>query len=188
MRSPGLQGVTTSTKGTDMIKVHQRASSTGAGGMFGRPVAVHGEPAGVMTVARTRMPTSQRREMVLVSRCFQRVTEMFAAAAAGRSGEDALQAIESAFGQLFKQRTLPLMRVHAYVSGTDPEIQGATSAAFRELRDSLERLTGPPPAQVQRSSGIGMLMTATTAMDLQAIDNRWTSPCHGMSGKGTGTA
>ena len=60
------------------------------------------------------------------------------------------------------------MQLHAYAAATDPEIRAATRAAFQELRVSVGQLTGLPPAQVQQWLGIGMLMTATTAMNLQA--------------------
>jgi len=99
------------------------------------------------------------------------MAEVFAAAAAGRAGEDALQAIGRAFGRLRQQRTLPLMQLHAYAACTDPEIQAATRAAFGDFTDCPERLTGLPPARVHRWLGTGLLMTAATAMDLRAIDN-----------------
>jgi len=115
-------------------------------------------------------PTKKALFLALVRRCFQQMAEVLAAAAAGRAGEDALQAMGSAFGHLCEEQTLPLMQMHAYAACTDPEIRAATRAAFWELRDSVERLTGLPPAQVQRWFGIGMLMTATTAMNQQAAD------------------
>lgn len=117
-------------------------------------------------------PTKKALFVSLVRRCFQQVAEVLAAAAAGRAGEDALQAIGSAFGQLCRQRTLPLMQVHAYAACADPEIRAATHAAFGDLRDSVERLTGLPPAQVQRWFGTAILMTAATAMDLPATGTR----------------
>jgi len=98
------------------------------------------------------------------------VTQALAAAAAGHAGEEALQAMGTAFGQLCQQRTLPLMQMQAYAACTDPDIQAATRAAFRDLRDSVEQLTGLSPARVQRWLGTGMLMSAATAMNLQAAD------------------
>jgi hypothetical protein len=71
------------------------------------------------------------------------------------------------------------MRLHAYAAAADPEIQATTRAAFRELRDSVEQLTGLPPAQVHRWFGIGILMTAATAMNLQAVH----SPRHAIPGE-----
>jgi Zn finger protein HypA/HybF involved in hydrogenase expression len=76
----------------------------------------------------------------------------------------------SAFRQLCKERTLPLMQVQAYAACTDPEIRATTCAALRELRITVGQLTGLPPAQVQRCLATGMLMTAATAMNLQAVD------------------
>ena len=116
-------------------------------------------------------PTKKALFLAVLRRCFQQMAEALATAAAGHAGEEALQAMGSAFGQLCQQRTLPLMQLHAYAACTDPEIRAATRAAFQELRDSVERLTGLlPPARVQGWLGTGMLMTATTAMNPQAAD------------------
>ena len=122
-------------------------------------------------------PTKKALFLALVKRCFHQVAQVFAAAAAGQAGERALEAMESAFGQLCTERTLLLMQVQAYAAASDPEIQVAALGAFRELTMSVERLTGLPPARVQRWFGIGMLMTAATAMDTPAVDDRWTSRC-----------
>jgi len=122
-------------------------------------------------------PTKKALFLTLVRRCFQQVTQALAAAAAGHAGEEALQAMGTAFGQLCQERTLPLMQMQAYAACTDPDIQAATRAAFRDLSISVEQLTGLSPARVQRWLGTAMLMSAATAMNLQAADMpRGTSP------------
>ena len=60
-------------------------------------------------------PTKKALFVSLVRRCFRQVEEVLATAAAGRSGEDALQAIGNAFGQLCTKRTLPLIQSSAQV-------------------------------------------------------------------------
>ena len=108
----------------------------------------------------------------MVRGCFQQMAEVFAAAATGQAGEDALQAMGTAFAQLCQQRTLPLLaQLHAYAACTDPRIRAATRAAFGDLRHCVERLTGLPPARVHRWLGTGLLMTAAIAMDLHSADN-----------------
>lgn len=52
------------------------------------------------------------------------------------------------------------------------DVRVATQAAFGDLRDAVERLTGLPPARVQRWLGIAMPSTAATAMNLQATGTR----------------
>jgi len=113
-------------------------------------------------------PAKKALFLAVVRRCFQQMAEVFAAAAAGRAAQDALQAIGSAFAQLCQQRTLPLPQVHAYAARTDPQIQAATQAAFGELADCIELLTGLPPAQVHRWLGTGLLIAAAT--DLHPAD------------------
>ena len=112
-------------------------------------------------------PTKKALFLSVVQQCFQQVTQALATAAAGLAGEDALQAMGCAFGQLCQLRTLPLVQLHAYAACTDPDIRAATRAAYGDLRDSIEWVTGLPPARVQRWLGTGLLMTAATAMNLQ---------------------
>jgi AcrR family transcriptional regulator len=52
-------------------------------------------------------PTKRAMFLSLVRQCFQQVAEVLATAAADQAGEEALQAIGSAFRQLCKERTLP---------------------------------------------------------------------------------
>jgi len=140
-----------------------------ARGLHGTPTHDIAQRAGISQPYLFRLfPTKKTLFLALVRRCFQQVTQVLATAAAGQTGADARQAMESAFGQLCKARTLPLMQMHAYAASTDPEIRAATRAGFRELKNSVEQLTGLPPAQVQRWLGIAVLNTAATAMNLQA--------------------
>jgi AcrR family transcriptional regulator len=145
-----------------------------ARGLDGTPAQDIARRAGISHPYLFRLfSTKKALFLALVSRCFQQVGQALATAAAGHTGEDALQAMGSAFGQLCQQRTLPLMQLHAYAACADPDIRAATRAAFRDLTDSVERLTGPPPARAHRWLGTGALRTATTAMNLHAADIPW---------------
>jgi hypothetical protein len=115
--------------------------------------------------------------LAVVRRCFQLVADVFAAAAEDKAGEDALAATRNAFSRLRKERTLLLVQIHACAAWTDPRIQAATRTEFQELWLMAGRLTGLPPDRVRDWFGSGMLMTATTAMDLQAVDKRWATWC-----------
>jgi AcrR family transcriptional regulator len=151
-----------------------------ARGLDGTPAQDIARRAGISQPYLFRLfPTKKALFLAVVRRCFQQARQVLATAAAGHAGEDALQAMGSAFGQLCQQRTLPLMQLHAYAACTDPDIRAATRAAFGDLTDSIERLTGLPPARVQRWLGTGMLMTATTAMNPPAAD----IPRHAVAGE-----
>src|SRR5271170_7558177 len=66
----------------------------------------------------------------LVERGFARVSLTFDEAAKGLSGEDALAAMGSAYGQLLADRDLLLLQMHAYAASQDPEIGVATRRCF----------------------------------------------------------
>jgi AcrR family transcriptional regulator len=122
-------------------------------------------------------PTKKALFLALVERCFKRVADTFAAAAADRFGEDARQAMADAYERLLDDRTLLLAQMHAYAACDDPDIRAATRAGYRELWLLVERLTGLPFQQVVEFFAMGMLMNVAAAMDLPAVDERWTSWC-----------
>ena len=122
-------------------------------------------------------PTKKALFLALVERCFQRIAEAFTAAAADRVGEEALEAMGEAYEQLLDNRTLLLLQMHAYAACDDPDIRTATRAGFRALWMLVERLTGLPFDRVIQFFAMGMLINVAAAMDLPAVDERWTSWC-----------
>jgi AcrR family transcriptional regulator len=122
-------------------------------------------------------PTKKALFLALVDRCFQRVADTFAAAAADRVGEEAIEAMGDAYEELLGDRTLLLVQMHAYAACEDPEIRTATRAGFRRLWLLVERLTGLSFQRVTEFFAMGMLINVAAAMDLPAVDERWTSWC-----------
>lgn len=122
-------------------------------------------------------PTKKALFIALVERCFQRVAETFTAAAHDRTGEEALAAMGDAYEQLLEDRTLLLLQMHAYAACADPDIREATRTGFRQLWLLVERLTGLPFDRITEFFAMGMLMNVAAAMDLPAVDERWTSWC-----------
>jgi len=122
-------------------------------------------------------PTKKALFLALVGRCFRRVEAAFTAAAKDAVGEDALEAMGDAYERLLGDRTLLLLQMQAYAACDDPEIRQATRAGFKELWTLVERLTGLPFERVVEFFAMGMLMNVAAAMDLPAVDERWTSWC-----------
>jgi AcrR family transcriptional regulator len=122
-------------------------------------------------------PTKKSLFLALVERCFQRVAEAFTAAAADRVGEEAMEAMGDAYEQLLGDRTLLLLQMHAYAACDDADIRITTRAGFRALWLLVERLTGLPFDRVTQFFAMGMLMNVAAAMDLPAVDERWTMWC-----------
>lgn len=122
-------------------------------------------------------PTKKALFLALVDRCFQQVAAAFEAAAADRVGEDALEAMADAYHQLLQDRTLLLLQLQAYAACDDPEIRDATRTGFKQLWALVERLSGLPYERVVMFFAMGMLMNVAAAMDLPAVDERWTRWC-----------
>jgi AcrR family transcriptional regulator len=122
-------------------------------------------------------PTKKALFLALSERCFGRVRDTFAAAAGEQTGEAALAAMGDAYEQLLSDRSLLLMQMQAYAASSDPGIREVTRAGFRDLWLLVERITGLPFNRVVEFFAMGMLMNVAAALDLPAVDERWTSWC-----------
>jgi AcrR family transcriptional regulator len=120
-------------------------------------------------------PTKKALFLELVDRCYRRVADAFTAAAGDRTGDAALEAMGDAYERLLDDRTLLLLQMQAYAACEDPEIRAATRAGFKKLWELVERQTGLPFQTVVDFFAAGMLMNVSAAMDLRAVDERWTS-------------
>ncbi len=120
-------------------------------------------------------PTKKALFLALVERCFRRVEDAFTAAAGDAVGVEALDAMGGAYHKLLEDRTLLLLQMQAYAASDDPEIRVATRAGYKKLWNLVERLTGLPFEPVREFFAMGMLMNVAAALDLPAVDERWTS-------------
>src|SRR6202021_209805 len=147
-------------------------------GLAGPPTQDVPRQAGISQPYLFRLfPTKKALFIELVNRCFQRVRDAFTAAAGDLTGEEALMAMADAYEQLLEDRTLLLLQMQAYAACHDPEIRAATRSGFKKLWELIERLTGLPVQTVVDFFAVGMLMNVAAAMDLPAVDERWTSWC-----------
>src|SRR5690348_8088455 len=150
----------------------------GAHGLAGTSTEDVARAAGISQPYLFRLfPTKKALFLALVDRCFRQVAAAFEAAAADRVGEDALEAMADAYHQLLQDRTLLLLQLQAYAACDDPEIRDATRTGFKRLWALVERLSGLPYERVVMFFAMGMLMNVAAAMDLPAVDERWTRWC-----------
>ncbi len=122
-------------------------------------------------------PTKKALFLALVDRCYRRVEDTFVTAAADRTGEEALEAMGDAYDRMLNDRTMLLLQMQAYAACDDPEIREVTRAGYKKLWELTERLTGLPFQRVVEFFAMGMLMNVAAALDLPAVDERWTSWC-----------
>jgi AcrR family transcriptional regulator len=122
-------------------------------------------------------PTKKALFLALVDRCFRRVEDTFTAAAGDLTGDEALAAMANAYEFLLDDRTLLLLQMQAYAACDDLEIRAATRTGYKRLWELVERITGLPFQRVVDFFAVGMLMNVAAAMNLPAVDERWTSWC-----------
>lgn len=122
-------------------------------------------------------PTKKALFLELVERCFRRIEDTFTAAAGDRTGQEALMAMADSYERLLDDRTLLLLQMQIYAACADPEIRAAARGGFKRLWELTERLTGLPFQTVVDFFAVGMLINVAAAMDLPAVDERWTSWC-----------
>src|SRR5256885_1031776 len=109
-----------------------------------------------------------------VERCMRGTLEMMQSAAAGLSGEEALDAIGEAYGErLATDPTYLHSQMQAYAACDDPAIRAVVRNGYRELVDYVERVSGLPPDRVSHFFAKGMLLNVIASMDLLASDEGW---------------
>src|SRR5271156_5316762 len=122
-------------------------------------------------------PTKRGLFLALVQRCFDRLLGNFPTGGGRPGGQDALMAMGDAYELLLDDRLLLQMQMQAYAACDDPEVRATTRAGFKHLWELVERLTGLPFQDVVDFFAVGMLMNVAAAMDLPAVDERWTNWC-----------
>jgi len=112
--------------------------------------------------------------IAVVTSCYDRVYKAFLAAADGKTGTEAIEAMGLAYGVLLQDRDLLLAQMHAYTaSADDPEIRAATRDGYRRLWLLVERASGLPAEEIVRFFSVGMLINVAAAMDLPHLDEAW---------------
>jgi AcrR family transcriptional regulator len=110
----------------------------------------------------------------VVARCFRRTLETFQRAAEGLRGEEALQAIGQAYGEiLLVDRTYLQAQMQAYAACGDPEICAVVQAGFGDLVAYVERVSGLDAPTVSAFFGQGMLMNVLSSMHQSDPSEPW---------------
>ena len=137
-------------------------------GLHGASTDAIARSAGISQPYLFRLFGSKKALFVAVNeQCFQRTLELFRSAASGKSGQDALDAIGAAYGELIESdRTMLQGQLQAYAASVvDEEVRETTARGFSRLVDYVETVSGADPRTVARFFAKGMLMNVLAAMD-----------------------
>jgi AcrR family transcriptional regulator len=113
--------------------------------------------------------------IAVVNSCYDRIYSAFLAAADGKFGAEAMEAMGSAYTVLLQDRELLLAQMHAYAACDDADIREATRAGYRRLWLLVQRATGLPDQDVVAFFAGGMLINVAAAMDLPHLDEPWSN-------------
>jgi AcrR family transcriptional regulator len=112
--------------------------------------------------------------LAAVERCFAETRETFEQAAAGKTGDDALQAMGQSYGELIRSNPNRLRaQMQTYAACEDPDVRGAARRGFGALVDVVQRASGVDDETVSRFFAKGMLINVVASMDLLDSDEAW---------------
>src|SRR3954470_7251924 len=111
----------------------------------------------------------------VVARCFRQTHELFARAAEGKRGVEALHAMGDAYvNQLLMQdRTFLLAQMQAYAACDDEEIREVVRNGYGDLVAYVERVSGLPEEDVSRFFATGMLLNVIASIGVADGAEPW---------------
>ena len=110
----------------------------------------------------------------VVARCFRQTHELFARAAEGKRGAEALEAMGKAYVERLRtDRTQLLAQMQAYAACDDPEIRQVVQDGYGDLVAYVERVSGLPPDAVAGFFATGMLLNVIASMALVESTQPW---------------
>ncbi len=98
---------------------------------------------------------------------------VFAAAARGKHGAEALKAMGDAYSEVMRDRDRLMLMLKCWTSCDDPDICRTVRAAWRDIVELVERASGASPRQVSDFFARGMLITIFMSIDLIERPEPW---------------
>jgi AcrR family transcriptional regulator len=108
-------------------------------------------------------------------RCLRRTLEAFQRAAEGKRGDEALEAIGNAYGELVTtDPTVLQLQLQGYAASCeDPDVRRVIKDGYGDLVTYVERVSGADPGRISGFFAIGMLMNVIAAMGLDRDPEPW---------------
>jgi AcrR family transcriptional regulator len=117
--------------------------------------------------------TKQNLFEAAVRRCLTETLDLFERAAAGKSGQEALEAIGAAHAELRYQRGHLIGRPQSSGVCDDPESREIVREGYGKLVALIERISGLPPERVVDFLGRALLIDLISALDLDGRPEPW---------------
>jgi AcrR family transcriptional regulator len=144
------------------------------GGLDGTSTQRIADRAGISQPYLFRLfPNKKTLFIAVVERTHKEIVQRFEAAVGTRTGADALHAMADAYGELIADQTFLLLSLQGFASCDDEDVRDACRRGFRDVWYAIERLSGADPDTVRAFYATGMMWNVVTAMQLEAVDERW---------------
>ena len=118
--------------------------------------------------------TKKELFIATTERCLRETLEMFRDAAAGLSGEAALEAIGETYMRSITEEPVRLRgQMQSYAACEDPDVRAVVRKGYGELVEYVERVSGLPPQRIVRFFAKGMLLNVIASMHLLSAEEPW---------------
>ena len=143
-------------------------------GLHGTSTDVIARKAGVSQPYLFRL-FGTKKELYLesVRRCLRETLELFREASAGKTGEEALDAMGRAYVGLLEDRRRLRAQMQAYADCDDEEIRETVRAGYGELVAFVEQVSGLDIERIRNFFAFGMLLNVFASMDLLQEPAPW---------------
>jgi AcrR family transcriptional regulator len=118
-----------------------------------------------------------KKELYLATsrRAVDHLYAVFAEAARGKTGMDALQAMGETYESVMADRDRLMLMLKCWASCDDPEICEAVRSSWRDLVDLAERSSGATPQEVSAFFSKGALLTVLMGMEAFSRPEPWSN-------------
>src|SRR3954471_1350837 len=117
-----------------------------------------------------------KKELFLAScaRCMEETLETMRAAAVGKTGEPALEAMGQAYVDMLTEDPRRLMgQMHMYAAAQDEDVRRVAREGYGRLVEFVEGASGLDSARISRFFAKGMLINVIAAMGLKDERGGW---------------
>jgi AcrR family transcriptional regulator len=111
--------------------------------------------------------------LAAMQRCIDELYALFAAAAEGKTGKDALYAMAEAYELIMQDHDRMMLMLKSWATGDDPDIRRVSRSAWRDIVDLVEQSSRESPDTVSRFFASGMLITILTAIGMNEEPEPW---------------
>lgn len=144
------------------------------GGLDGTPTEAIARRVGISQPYLFRLfRTKKELFLAAVQGCFERTLDTFQRAAAGLSGQEAVEAMGRAYAELLEDRDVLLLQLQGLVACQDPDVRARVREGFKRLSAFVAEVTNGTPEEVRRFFETGILMNVVAALELDRVREPW---------------